>query len=352
MSQILEQKQPVRKSKDLKKDVIPTKVDWKDGGSPATIFFSDGGIGNGSCIRCINPPCMRYNPSELNHDFFTDFPADKNERVCPTLAISWDQSSDSPKVDSSACISCGICINRCPVHAIYFDGHTARINDSPNEYFLIDDERQVNEETLNNIVELFANLPEEGIYLSENDDIFSSIFAQLRSQIYDYNHLSRNLLKAVGINVAMRRQGDTNIRMDLILGPPGVEMGVGEVEFGADTLGTIRNILDDIAILFGRYNISKEIVVPVAVILELPNKRVEFWRLMADIQSVLNLSINTISIAALYLLVWNRSLLIIKDGNEFYLDEEATSLRPKIEELINRSVNITIGHLGLLESSK
>jgi len=44
--------------------------------------------------------------------------------VCPTGAISWNEDKNSIVLDNSKCISCGKCVNWCPVNAI----HVAKTN--------------------------------------------------------------------------------------------------------------------------------------------------------------------------------------------------------------------------------
>ena len=300
---------------------------------------------------------MVYAPSELKLPIFEDFPSDQNNLVCPTLAISWEAEMESPAIDEESCIMCGICVSRCPLRAIYFDGDTPRINDIPNEHFLpsnIISDSEITQKTWNK----FNEVSEVGFYQLESDLLlktfrkkFQDIAKEQSTQFP--NHLARNLLIALGIGSAMRRRGDTSIRMDLILGAPGVNFGTGEVEFGSGILDAPRDILDDIAVLISRYEISKDEIVPLIVCLDFPNLRSEYWQFIKDVKNVLDVKINSVTIGALVVMLWNRVSLSIKNGDELYLDIDSPTLKPKLEKILGRQLKIKgDGYAGLLVSAK
>lgn len=337
-------------------EVRPVSIVWDNGGAPALIHFSDNSSSIGSCVRCLNPPCMEYSTSELELDVFKDFPADRNEGVCPTGAITWPQESNSPVIDNSNCISCGLCVSRCPVRAIYLDDAGAHVNDEPTQHFQVQ-EFFTTEESTRATTFLFRDVIETGVYCAENDDVLSRFLRHFEKVARDQsaqfpNHLARNLLIACGIGAAMRRRGDTNIRMDMVLGPPGVDRGTSEVELGAGVLDAPRNILDNMAVLIARYDIDKDQIVPLIVTLSLPNQRSEYWQVIQDIRKVLEVKINSITIGALIVLVWNRAKIDIKTGDELYVDADLTSLRVKIEHILKRHLKTSKEYPGFLESVK
>lgn len=357
MFTILRQKQSNRHLKKISEGVIPNTVEWHpDSNTPAEITFSDGLTSFGSCIHCFHPPCMEFSESELQLRLFQNFPADRNSSVCPTDAISLPDGHEGPIIAPEKCIACGLCINRCPVRAIYFKDNTAQINDVPNIHFVETSDIVTLEATME-ISNLFENVDERGVYQEESDakiqnvrDRINSLLPTLSAQFP--NHLARNLLLGVSVRSAMRRRGDTNIRMDLVLEPLGIERGTAEVEFGSALIDAPRNILDNIAVLVARYEIAKEQLVPLIISLELPNQRSEYWRFINDVRTVLDVHINSITVGALIILLWNRSMLAINTGKEMYIDETSNSLRPALEEVLGHPLKIIQGYPGLLESAK
>lgn len=357
MYQTLRQKRIDRPAKSLPDKIKPIQIDWQEGCPPARITFSDGKTAIGSCIRCFHPFCMEYSPEELELSVFQDFPADKNSDVCPTSAISWTHETPAPVVNKKACILCGLCVSRCPTRAIYLDNDGACVNDEPNDHFILQCKPSDAEATATT-TKLFQKVPEKGIYLFESDSTMKKFREKFEGVAHAQsaqfpNHLARNLLIAVGVGAAMRRRGDTNIRMDLVLGPPGVKHGTGEVELGAEVLDAPRNILDNVAILVARYKLSKNNIVPLIVSLDLPNLRSEYWQFIKDVRSVLNVKINSITVGALIVITWNRAKVRIKSGEELYIDIDSPSLRQKIESILERRLNIKDdGYPGFLESAK
>jgi NAD-dependent dihydropyrimidine dehydrogenase PreA subunit len=299
---------------------------------------------------------MEYSQSELELSVFKEFPADRNESVCPTRAITWPQDTESPIVDSNACISCGLCVSRCPVKAIFLDDSGAHVNDEPNTHFQVQDYLTTDEIT-QSTTRLFQDVTETGVYSAKNDAVLSQFLSHFQQVAQDQgvqfpNHLARNLLIACGIGAAMRRRGDTNIRMDMVLGEPGVERGTGEVELGAGVLDAPRNILDNVAVLVARYEVAKDSIVPLIVSLSLPNQRSEYWQVIQDIRNVLGVKINSITIGALIILVWNRANIVITAGDELYIDADIPSLRPMVERILGRQLNAIKEYPGVFESTK
>jgi hypothetical protein len=63
--------------------------------------------------------------------------------------------------------------------------------------------------------------------------------------------------------------------------------------------------------------------------------------------------INSITIGGLILLIWNRTKINFVNGNELYIDETTSSLRPKLEAILGRPINLENGgYPGLLDSAK
>jgi NAD-dependent dihydropyrimidine dehydrogenase PreA subunit len=353
---ILEQKPVNRKAKKLKAGVKPQHVTLGGGKGPHQVQFNDSAASPGSCIRCPDSPCIEYSPKELTITKLSQFPADKNSRVCPTDAITWPVGNDSPVVNPDLCISCGLCMNRCPVAAIHFDDEgIAQVNDIPNSHFILTNE-PVSPPEVEKIVSAFKGVKISGAYLGESDSLFKKITERftnlLPKQAGQFpNLLVRNLLLASGLAAAMRRLGDTNIRMDMVFENSDGQSGTAEIEMGAGVVDAPRNILDNVAVLHSRYAQPKEGLTSLIVCRSLPNLRSEFWAVLTDINSGFKIKVNTLSLWALYLVLWNRKKLNLMNDS-YFIDSKIPTLRGAIEKLLGRKVNIPAGLLGILESAK
>ena len=355
---ILKQKKTSKRLKTIAKDIIPISIEWGESAKQPKIKFSDGGQVVGSCIHCMNPPCIEYTGNEIYSETFREFPSDRNLEVCPTKAINWPQDSDSPTIDSEACIFCGICVNRCPVAAIYLDSEvgTAVLNDQPNDYFLLQNE-EVSEDVQKPLLRKFSQISENGIFLLENEHILQQFFDKFKSvatgQSAQFpNHLVRNLMIELGISTLMRRRGDTNIRMDIVFEQNGKQCGTCEVELGKGVLDAPRNLLDNVAVLVSRYKIKKDYIMPLVVTFSLPNQRSEYWNVIKDVKKVLNIEINSLTVGMLVLLVWNRIKVSLNSREIFFADSDQYSIKEKFESVLGRKLYITKGYPGLLESEK
>ena len=87
----------------------------------------------------------------------------------------------------------------------------------------------------------------------------------------------RNLLIECGIKCRIRRPGDTNVRMDGVLATAEGRLGVLEIELGNAVLESPRELLEDVAVLHGRYGIEVASIDPVSIITSLPNARSEYF---------------------------------------------------------------------------
>ena len=336
----------------------PIGIEYKSNGTPSTVTFSDGGKVAGSCLHCPNAPCMEYGEGELMAGAFVDFPADGINQVCPTNALEWPDGSNAPRVDADLCISCGLCVSRCPVAAIQLmPNGIASVNDQPNDYFQATN-KPVSQELVDRTVVEFRGVPKRGQIFQESDEslliTYSKIekVAQLLGPQFP-NLLSRNLLLGLGVGTAIRRRGDTNIRMDMVLGPPGVAKGTGVVEFRVDgILDAPRNVLDNIAVLCSRYGFNKKDLVALVVTSALPNHRSEYWQLVRDVAEVLGIKIGSITWGALMVGIWQGARLRIQPDNEFYADSTSYSIRRALEGMLGRKLRLGQGYPGFVESPK
>jgi NAD-dependent dihydropyrimidine dehydrogenase PreA subunit len=332
----------------------PCKIVWEPS-KQADILLANGLKTVGSCLRCKNAPCINYTEKEIRLTSITEFPAEINLNVCPVNAISWPLDKEAPVIDKEICIGCGLCVSRCPVCAISFDDlGIAVINDVENKFFVKKD--KYNEKSFNDNIEIFMNTERNGFMKNDTDKILGFMYSQIDKNIFRTvgnfpNLLVRNLLIELGIRAAIRRRGDTNIRMDLLfeLAP---SIGVSEVEFGEDILNTPRNLLDNIAVLHSRYGYGLKNVMPVAFSLILPNQRSEYWQVINDINKILNIKIKTITIGVLAIMLWNNLKLNAEALKLFYIDVKNLRLRDATEALLGRSIKISEHYFGVIEPQK
>jgi hypothetical protein len=141
--------------------------------------------------------------------------------------------------------------------------------------------------------------------------------------------------------------------MDMVLGPPGVKTGIASVEVGSDLLEAPRRILDGVAVLGGRYKLDVKGVAPLVITLSLPNRRSEYWQLVNDVRSQLDLAIGSLTLGAMVLLMWNGVRLTIPTTSLLYTDGSGESLEKKVEGLIGRRLEgLSSGYPGLFDSAK
>lgn len=321
---------------------------------PGKLVFKDNFETTSYCLRCPNTPCHSFSQSELDSKSLPQFSYDRNTSVCPTNAIHIHKSEYYPVIDKDKCINCGICSHRCPIGAIYMSEVSACVNYDLNNSN-IDSYYEVDNNTFYNNLNILKSINKNGILFIDNDSnlnkICDNILKEIKSNSNLPNLLTRNILLSLGTSFNLRRPGDVNLRMDAILGNDIKSLGTCEIEFGNDILNSPRNILDNIAIVCSRYSKNYDNIYPLIVSLELPNTRSEYWRVVQDIKNVFGIEINSISIGALLILLWNLEHFDITNYN-LYADCDNLSIRNYIEDIINRPINISNGFRSILEINK
>lgn len=320
---------------------------------PAELVSTDFSSKCAGCLRCVNPRCMYFSPDDISCGEVADFPNDSNKSVCPVNAIKWDRNSGHPIVDNGLCFGCGLCMKRCPVGAMYYSDGKILIN---TKMTTIEEKVPLNR---NNIalqekqIKLMSNERKWGCYIREGSgEAIRSTYEKLERLNSNYHNLvARNLLIGLGCRSAMRRIGDVYTRMDAVYSSKDGAFGAVEVEFGRDTLDASRGILDDMAVLNTRYGIDKNQETPLVICLQLPNARQGYWQVVKDIHNVEKVKINTVSIGALLLLLWNNVELDMAES-PFYADYDRMEIRTKLEYILDEEFDLPIRDLGILEPVK
>jgi ferredoxin len=277
------------------------------------------------------------------------FPGDGDSSVCPTGAVSWPLDSNSgPTVVTEACTGCGICVQRCPAAAIQLGHDGIAIvfdNDTPT----------LKVKKSGDAVATRANFEratrERRIAVASDESL-----ARVAARIFDIggqsgprfpNLVARNLLVALGWSTAMRRAGDTNVRMDLLAQRDGL-LCVTEVEFSDAVIDAPRSVLDGLAVLRGRYGVPAEFSAGLVVVGALPNQRSEYWHVMSDIEKTLGVRLHTATAGSLVLLVWEGAQL----RHLPFASLGAPSIRSDIEKNLGTKLGITLGEAAALEAAK
>lgn len=293
----------------------------------------------GFCVNCAEKPCMAYTKEEAMPEFFSAFPHNTDFRVCPTKAIVIDKSTGLPSINEN-CISCGLCIYRCPFAAIQFslDGKGCFINhESPHK---VDGSKaQQERQAVRN------NGLEKIIVYNPISIEFSSYYTNaLKNAAKRFPDLSevivRNSLINFGNRCATNAPGNNHIRIEFFAESKNKYI-IGESEItDTDTLAVTRRILDDLAVLISRYNVEKEKIMPLAVINGFPNKRTDYYSVVEDIKKILDVQVNSLSYHILFVLNLYNIKLTDEELSRFILDrkqnnllEQVTIYIPKIKEI-------------------
>lgn len=276
------------------------RLDFDKGARPVKVRLSDGTEGRGTCLGCHDTPCMTLGPGDtVLPEALSDFPGDPAREVCPTRALSWNDGSEVIVVNADACIGCGLCAARCPYGAISVtaDGKALVETSDPDG--------------LTGVCARESNLAEhpKPERVGQLGGIGSRALRQMPESVAGLGDLEssqfvRNLLVGCGILCRTRRRGDTNIRMDGVLGLADGRLGVLEIELGNAVLESPRALLEDVAVLHGRYGIEVGKIDPVSVILALPNARSEYFQVIADIERVLGVRCRTLTVGSLLAVLW------------------------------------------------
>ncbi len=329
---------------------IPVNIEYIPN-KKSVAYFKDGTECSLSCLNCKNSLCMKYLESEISFEEVPTFSLDTNNNVCPVNAIKWNSETESPEIDQDKCIKCGLCIKRCPVGAIYCDD-SVKINtekSSMQEIVLSDDTKELMQKKQ---IEEILSIPKRGTLFIETEYLLNEIYEKISNIRHEvHNIIVRNILLGLDCSCAIRRIGDVYTRMDAIYKSGDNSIGAMEIEFGRDTLDASRGILDDIAVLNTRYNISKEQNNPLVVCLQLPNARQGYWQVVKDIKVVEGIKINTISVGALLILLWNNKNLDIST-NSFYADFDNMSIKKYVENIIERKIELLDDNIGIFAPVK
>lgn len=302
----------------------PVSITFSPNSQPQ-LCFADGTQHPASCLGCQDAPCMELAEADasVGDRNLPHFPQDPSGEVCPVDAMTWNRVVYGPIIDADKCVGCGLCAVSCPYGAIALsqeDGvAVVRGHDSDITMPVPAAGRSRTPHCL--------SLPRLGA-LGDSGTPFARQLPAITAQLGDIqrSRMVRNMLIACGVNARTRRKGDTNIRMDGVLHFISGAIGVFELETGSTALESPRALLEDIAVLHGRFGVHKEEIVPVSIIAELPNVRAEYYQIIDDISCVLNIRCRTLTLGSLCLLMWRFGTLPDLKANDHLFTTQADAV--------------------------
>ena len=323
-------------------------VDYSGGTAQVTLRGDT--VGAAVCLGCYDAPCMVANqPSLPAQSPLENFPADSTTEVCPWDAIQWSASTGLAEIDRANCIGCGLCAARCPYGAITMDSDGTAVVQSDDV------------DRLTRLTRLTVDSPSSGTahqpVIRKNPIGVGSpklhdlphVFATLPSA--QVTQFVRNVLHACGVPSRMRRKGDQNVRMDGVFQLESGALGPIEVDLGTETLEPLRSLVEDVAVLHGRYGAPLSQLVPLTVLLTLPSNRSEYYRLVSDVEKITGIRLLTVTLGVLISLMWQFHKIDGFDDNIFFVDQHQKSiwepLRSRWPALIQHQL-----HLGAYYPSR
>jgi NAD-dependent dihydropyrimidine dehydrogenase PreA subunit len=349
MSELVPHKQRITWSGTLRRYAAAVKaLHFSDGAKPVAVELANGGKGRGSCLGCHDAPCMVLGESDsVLPEVLSEFPGDPGADVCPTRAVVWNETGTAVAVQRDLCIGCGLCVARCPYGAISVDAEGKAIVEAN------DPDRLTTERDLKSAVSGHVQPERTGrigppgaAVLQRMPETVAALSDTASAQ------LVRNLFLACGVKCRIRRRGDTNIRMDGVLGTADGRLGVLEIELASAALESPRALLEDVAVLHSRYGIRVDQIDPVSVVLGFPNVRSEYFQVIADIETVLHLRCRTVTVGAIVAVVWSLSKIDGFKDDLFFIVPGRADLLPAMKKEISAAIPDAQPYPGAYRPSK
>jgi ferredoxin len=349
MSELVHHKQRINWSGTLRRYAAAVKrLDFSDGAKPVEVELVNSERGRGTCLGCHDAPCMVLGESDfVLPEVLSEFPGDPGADVCPTRAVLWNETGTAVTVQRDLCIGCGLCVARCPYGAISVDAEGKAIVEA-NDPDRLTTERDLKSAVSGHVTpERIGRIgPPGAAVLRRMAEAVAALSDTASAQ------LVRNLFLACGVECRIRRRGDTNIRMDGVLGTAEGRLGVLEIELASAALESPRALLEDVAVLHSRYGIRVDQIDPVSVVLGFPNVRSEYFQVIADIEMVLRLRCRTVTVGAIVAVVWSLSKIDGFKDDLFFIVPGRADLLPVMKRHISPAIADAEPYPGAYRPSK
>ena len=157
------------------------------------------------CINCMNPRCMKLDEEEIKCSSFISMSSNMDLSVCPVDALQVGKKR--VEINQTKCIGCGMCVQRCPVGALYMNNgipaHNIKTNALRKEMAVTARNIFIQEEYLYNL----GCLERQGFLRKENDSVLTDIYKKIKHLSQEQqNKLARNIMICLGSWASLSRQ--------------------------------------------------------------------------------------------------------------------------------------------------
>lgn len=299
------------------------------------ISLLEGFIVESGCLRCPDTPCVSLSIKDISKETRVESVANLERRVCPTDSLIVNDEG-LIEVDD-ACISCGLCVARCPVHAIHLDTSTKRavISQSTFGYKGFTGTDQEFYEVRNQLSLSFENTKSDQSpveFLASIMERVSSL-TQLPNGMRALQILVRNAFLLNGIAARLKNPGDNNNWAELAL-DDGINLFPVEIEIASDGLDSARRVMSDVAIVCSRYGILMEDVIPIVIMFQLPNIRTDYYEIVLNIFERVGLSIFTVPLALVIWSIIDGNINLVESIKSFCYFDEGNVRGSKLSDLL------------------
>jgi Fe-S-cluster-containing hydrogenase component 2 len=288
------------------------------------VSLSGGSTVESGCLRCPDTPCVTLSIQEISKETRVESVANLERRVCPTDSLI---VNDMGLIEiDNACISCGLCVSRCPAHAIHLDTKAKRavVSHSTIGYKVFTGTDQEFYEERNRLSHSFEVIESDHGTLKLLASIMVQVSSapQLPNGMRALQLLVRNAFLLNGIAARLKNPGDNNNWAELAL-DDGINLFPVEIEIASDGLDSARRVMSDVAIVCSRYGVPTEEVVPIIIMFQLPNIRTDYYGVILNVSERVGLRIFTVPLALVIWSIIDRKIDLINSIKSFcYVDEE------------------------------
>lgn len=282
------------------------KVYRKSTGQAVLVDSRDTEI-DSSCVNCFDSPCLAFSSAEVSREGIVASPVDPRTDVCPFAAIS--RSDGRIRIDESRCVGCAVCIPRCPVGAIYWKSRLVDVHvvGKGTDYRAFAENDADFRHHVSSIQELLqAESPT--FNRSRYSNAVSALLVASGSRTGP--DLIRNYVRSVSLlrggPARLKIVGDNSAWAELALFHNDLIFPT-ELEAGGDCLDAARRLLSGCAQLIHRYNVAREVIIPIVVVANMPNQRSDYYQIVRDVNLEIGIKIRTVPLAVVALEAFDSS---------------------------------------------